>query len=67
MGDGFGGIPVVALLAVVTVTARGEVTAFEADPAGFTTGQLVQLHVEPAPASVAVALAGCNQRITSFS
>lgn len=57
VGDGLGGISVVAFLAVVTVSARSEVTTLEADAPAHATTQLVQLHVEAAAASVTVTVA----------
>lgn len=54
MGDGLGGVSVVAFLAVVTVPARSEVSTLEADAPAHSTTQLVQLHVEAAPPCVPV-------------
>ena len=56
--DGALGVAVVSLLAVVAVASGRVVPALEADAARDAARQLVQLHVEPAPASVVVALAG---------
>lgn len=56
MRNGLGWVPVVALLAVVTVSTGGEVAALEADTTRDSTRQLVQLHVEPATTGVAVAI-----------
>jgi len=52
------GVAEVALLAVVAVPAGCVVFALEADAAGDSAGELEELHVEPAPARVVVALAG---------
>ena len=52
------GVPVVALLAVVAVSARGVVPALVADPSGHSARQTEELHVEPAPSGVQVAVAG---------
>ena len=60
VGDGLGGVAVVAFAAVVAVAAGGEVSAPETHPAGHPAGQLPQLHVEAALAGVAVAVARWN-------
>ena len=52
------GVPVVTLLAVVAVSACSVVPALVADPPGHAAGQTEQLHVEPAPPGVEVAVAG---------
>ena len=52
------GVPIVSLLAIVTVPASRVILAFETDSAGHASRQLEELHVEPAPAGVVVALAG---------
>lgn len=57
VGDGLGGVSVVALPAVVAVAAGGEVAAFEAHAARLAARQFVQLHVEAAAAGVIVAVA----------
>lgn len=62
MGDLLRGVPVVSLLAVVAVPARGVVSALETDAPRHPAGQFVQLHVESASSGVLVALAGCNQK-----
>ena len=57
VGDGLLRVAVVALLAVVAVPAGRVVLALQADAAGNAAGELEELHVEPAPARVVVALA----------
>lgn len=57
---GLSGIPVVSLLAVVTVPSGREVSTLEAHATAHPSGQLVQLHVEPASFRVLVAVTGCN-------
>jgi len=44
--DGLGGVPVVTLLAVMTVPASCEVATLETNAATHATRQFVQLHVE---------------------
>lgn len=56
MCDRLGRISVEALLAVVTMSAGSEVSALETNPSADSSAELVQLHVEPTPASVAVAV-----------
>ena len=50
-------VAIVALLAVVAMSAGRVVLALQADAAGNSARQLEELHVEPAPARVVVALA----------
>lgn len=57
MGERLGGIPVEALLALVTVAARGRVAAVLADAAGDALRQSEDLHVEAALAGMLVAVA----------
>ena len=52
------GVAVVSLLAIVAVATGRIVLALEADAAGDAARELEELHVEPAPACVVVALAG---------
>ena len=56
--DGLGGVPVVTLLAVMTVPASSEVATLQTDTATHATRQFVQLHVEATPPGVQVAVAG---------
>ena len=58
VGDGLLRVAIVALLAVVAMPAGCVVLALQADAAGHTAGELEELHVEPAPSRVVVALAG---------
>lgn len=50
--DRLGGVPVVTLLAVMTVPPGGEVAALEAHAPTHATRQFVQLHVETAAPGV---------------
>jgi len=52
------GVAEVALLAVVAVPPGRVILALQADAAGDSAGELKELHVEPAPASVVIAFAG---------
>lgn len=60
VGDGFGQVSVVALLAVVAVAPRCVVATVEADSSALPPRQLVQLHVEAAASGVKVAVTGCG-------
>lgn len=56
------GVPIVALLAVMTVAARREVSTLETHAAGAAPRQFVQLHVEATLPRVIVAVARWKQR-----
>lgn len=56
--DGFGHVPVVTLLAVVTVASCCVVATVETDSTASTAGQLVQLHVKTTAAGMQIAVAG---------
>ena len=58
MGDGLRRVAVESLLARVTMSSRGVMSAVDADPAGNATGQLVQLQVESTSSGVSIAVAG---------
>ena len=57
VSDGLGGVPVVTLLAVMTVPASSEVATLEANASTHATRQFVQLHVEAAAPGVQIAVA----------
>jgi hypothetical protein len=50
--DGLGGVPVVTLLTVMTVSPSGEVATLQAYTSTHATRQFVQLHVEAAAPGV---------------
>jgi hypothetical protein len=54
--DGLGGVPVVTLLAVMTVPPGGEVATLETHTPTHATRQFVQLHVETTAPGVQVAV-----------
>ena len=62
VGDEFGRVAVVALLAVMAVAAGRVVPALEAHATAHPTGQFEQLHVEPATPRMQITLARCNQK-----
>lgn len=63
MGYWFGGVAVVALLAVVAVAAGSEMPAFQAYATTYSSRQFVQLHVESAFLRVLVAVASWKKRM----
>lgn len=62
MGDGLAQVAVVALLAVVAVTAGRVVATVKADAPALAPRQLVKLHVEAAPPGMQVAVTGCGKQ-----
>ena len=62
MGDGLAQVAVVALLAVVAVTAGRVVATIKADAPTLAPRQLVKLHVETAPPGMQVAVTGCGRQ-----
>lgn len=57
MVQSFGGIPIEALLAVVTVASGGRMTAILADAARDASRQFEKLHIKAALTSMIVAIA----------
>lgn len=57
VSDGFGGVPVETFFTIMTVSASGVMSATMANASAYPTRQFEQLHVEPTPASMKVAVA----------
>lgn len=69
MSDGFAEVPVVSLLAVVTVPTGRMMATLDADSAAFPTGQQVELLVEATMLGMKVTVASCksiSQASSSF-